>query len=65
MRILGIGVTFYWVGLQWARNQERYPEKQVCGEFQGLRITPSVYTTLGEIDFFCEAMEGVLEKGLA
>jgi selenocysteine lyase/cysteine desulfurase len=34
-------------------------------EFQGLRITPSVYTTLGEIDFFCEAMEGVLEKGLA
>ena len=34
-------------------------------EFQGLRITPSVYTTIPEIDFFCDAMEGVLEKGLA
>jgi selenocysteine lyase/cysteine desulfurase len=33
-------------------------------EFQGLRITPSVYTTLQEIDFFREAMEDVLEKGL-
>ncbi len=33
-------------------------------EFQGLRITPSVYTTLAEIDFFCEAMEGVLAKGV-
>jgi isopenicillin-N epimerase len=34
-------------------------------EFEGLRITPSVYTTLSEIDFFCEAMERVIEKGLA
>jgi selenocysteine lyase/cysteine desulfurase len=33
-------------------------------EFQGLRITPSVYTTLQEIDFFREAMEDMLEKGL-
>ena len=33
-------------------------------EFAGLRITPSVYTTLQEIDYFCDAMESVLEKGL-
>jgi selenocysteine lyase/cysteine desulfurase len=33
-------------------------------EFSGVRVSPSVYTTLGEIDLFCEAMEEVLEKGL-
>jgi len=33
-------------------------------EFEGLRVTPSVYTTLEEIDRFCEVMEGVAEKGL-
>lgn len=33
-------------------------------EFQGIRVTPSVYTTLPEIDIFCEAIEGVLKKGL-
>jgi isopenicillin-N epimerase len=34
-------------------------------EFQGLRVTPNVYTTLGEIDTFCEAVEGVARHGLA
>jgi selenocysteine lyase/cysteine desulfurase len=34
-------------------------------EFQGLRITPNVYTTLQEIDIFCEAMEEIIRKGLA
>jgi len=33
-------------------------------DFQGLRITPSVYTTLGELDRFCEAMETVVRDGL-
>jgi selenocysteine lyase/cysteine desulfurase len=33
-------------------------------EFQGLRITPSVYTTLDEVDLFAEEMERVIEKGL-
>ena len=36
----------------------------VHAEFRGLRITPSVYTTLDEIDRFSEVMEGVIEKGL-
>jgi isopenicillin-N epimerase len=36
----------------------------VHAEFEGLRITPSVYTTLEEIDRFCAAMETVIEKGL-
>lgn len=34
-------------------------------EFNGLRISPSVYTTLEELDRFVEAVEEVLEKGLS
>jgi selenocysteine lyase/cysteine desulfurase len=33
-------------------------------DFEGIRVTPNVYTTLREIDIFCEAMEGVIEDGL-
>jgi selenocysteine lyase/cysteine desulfurase len=33
-------------------------------EFRGLRITPNVYTTLKELDRFCDAMETVARKGL-
>ena len=33
-------------------------------EFQGLRITPNVYTTLGELDRFCNVMETIALKGL-
>jgi isopenicillin-N epimerase len=33
-------------------------------EFEGIRVTPSVYTTPDEVDRFCEVIEGVLEKGL-
>ena len=33
-------------------------------EFEGLRVTPNVYTTLEEIDRFCDAMETVIKKGL-
>jgi selenocysteine lyase/cysteine desulfurase len=34
-------------------------------EFEGLRVTPSVYSTLEEVDRFAEAMEDVLKNGLA
>ncbi|MEP6919567.1 MAG: aminotransferase class V-fold PLP-dependent enzyme [bacterium] len=33
-------------------------------EFQGIRITPNVYTTLGELDRFCNVMEQIAVKGL-
>lgn len=33
-------------------------------EFQGIRITPNVYTTLNELDRFCELMETIARKGL-
>jgi selenocysteine lyase/cysteine desulfurase len=33
------------------------------GEYQGLRITPNVYTTLEEIDTFSEVMEKIIRNG--
>ena len=33
-------------------------------EFEGLRVTPNVYTTLPEIDLFAEVMASVAQKGL-
>jgi selenocysteine lyase/cysteine desulfurase len=36
----------------------------VRDEYQGLRVTPNVYTSLESIDTFSTAMEEVLEKGL-
>lgn len=33
-------------------------------EFQGIRITPNVYTTLGELDRFCNVMEMIARNGL-
>jgi selenocysteine lyase/cysteine desulfurase len=33
-------------------------------EFKGIRITPNVYTTLPELDRFCEVMETISKNGL-
>ena len=33
-------------------------------EFEGLRISPNVYTTLEELDRFCNAVEAVIRDGL-
>ncbi len=33
------------------------------GEYQGLRITPNVYTTLEEVDTFADVMEKVIKAG--
>ncbi len=34
-------------------------------EFQGLRITPNLYTTLGEVDGFVAAIGEVLKHGVS
>ena len=36
----------------------------VHDEFKGIRITPNVYTTLGELNRFCDLMEQIARKGL-
>jgi selenocysteine lyase/cysteine desulfurase len=33
-------------------------------EFTGLRITPNLYTTLSELDRFCEVMAAIARNGL-
>jgi selenocysteine lyase/cysteine desulfurase len=33
-------------------------------EFEGLRVTPCVYTTSDEVDRFAEAVEQVIARGL-
>lgn len=33
-------------------------------EFSGIRITPNIFTTLPELDRFCEVMEGIARIGL-
>jgi selenocysteine lyase/cysteine desulfurase len=32
-------------------------------EFEGIRVTPNIYTTLEEIDTFCEAVEKIVRAG--
>jgi selenocysteine lyase/cysteine desulfurase len=34
-------------------------------EFAGVRVTPNVYTTPGEVDLFAEAVESILRDGIA
>lgn len=33
------------------------------GEYEALRITPNVYTTLEEVDYFAESIEKIVKKG--
>jgi len=37
---------------------------RVEGEYEGVRVTPNVYTTLGEIDTFCAAVEKAVKGEL-
>jgi isopenicillin-N epimerase len=46
------------------RRHKIFATPIVHEEFQGVRITPSVYTTLKELDRFCEVMAGIARKGL-
>ena len=39
------------------------PPAQVY-DYQGLRVTPNIYTTLEEIDTFIAAMQDALKNGL-
>ena len=47
----------------WARKRI-FTVAIVHAEFQGLRITPNVYTTVEEIDAFADEMEHVAKRGL-
>ncbi len=50
----------------WLRTEHRIINVPIVhDEFNGLRISPSVYTTLEELDRFCEAMESALAEGIS
>lgn len=46
------------------RRHKIFATPIVHEEFKGVRITPSVYTTLKELDRFSEVMSGIARKGL-
>jgi len=53
-----------------ALNQHLWSEHRIIttgikhADFEGLRVTPSVYTTLEELNRFCDIMEDVANNGL-
>lgn len=62
--------TFSVEGMQAPALSERLWEKHriltspiVHRQYQGLRITPNIYTTKGEIAMFCDAVEKILREG--
>ena len=46
-------------------NHHIFTTPIIHDEFQGIRITPNVYTTLSELDRFCAVMETIARKGLS
>ena len=48
-------------------GQARHPRHRAIGhkDFPGIRVTPNIYTTPGEIDTFGEALHRVLAEGLS
>jgi selenocysteine lyase/cysteine desulfurase len=52
------------IGSYLFQNHKIFTTPIVHEEFQGIRITPNVYTTLGELDRFCDVMELIAKRGL-
>lgn len=45
-------------------NHKIFTTPIIHEEFKGIRITPNVYTTVWELDRFCDAVERIARKGL-
>jgi selenocysteine lyase/cysteine desulfurase len=52
------------IGSYLFREHQIFTTPIVHEEFQGIRITPNVYTTLAELDRFCNVMEVIAQRGL-
>jgi selenocysteine lyase/cysteine desulfurase len=52
------------VGHLWNRYRVWTTSFNSPGEYQGLRITPNVYSTIEEIDTFTEAMTEIVKRGI-
>jgi isopenicillin-N epimerase len=51
------------VGYLWTKHRIWTTAVVLPGEYQGLRVTPNVYTTLEEIDTFGDVMEKLIKLG--
>jgi isopenicillin-N epimerase len=58
------GVDPYQIGNHLFSKHRIFTTPIAHEEFKGVRITPNVYTTLGELDRFCEVMQMIATKGL-
>jgi isopenicillin-N epimerase len=58
------GIESRKIGTYLFDNHRIFTTPIVHEEFQGIRITPNVYTTLGELDRFCNVMEKIARNGL-
>jgi selenocysteine lyase/cysteine desulfurase len=52
------------VGYLWDKHRIWTTGIVTPGEYEGLRITPNVYTTLEEIDTFADVMESIIKHGM-
>jgi selenocysteine lyase/cysteine desulfurase len=59
-----VGVDPGQIGSYLMNQHKIYTTPIIHEEFRGIRITPNVYTTLGELDRFCDVMEQIARKGL-
>jgi selenocysteine lyase/cysteine desulfurase len=63
--VVGIdGMDFAKLGGWLAARHHIVTTPMVTLEFEGLRVTPNVYTTLDEIDFFADRMVEAIRKGV-
>src|SRR5690349_23975736 len=58
------GVEPYAIGSYLFSKHHVFTTPIMHEEFKGIRITPNVYTTLGELDRFCNLMESIARNGL-
>jgi selenocysteine lyase/cysteine desulfurase len=63
--VVGIdGMDFAKLGGWLAERHHIVSTPMVTPEFEGLRVTPNVYTTLDEVDFFADRMVEAIRKGV-
>jgi selenocysteine lyase/cysteine desulfurase len=59
-----VGTDPYAIGSHLFNKHHVFTTPIMHEEFKGIRITPNVYTTLGELDRFCDLLETVARKGI-
>jgi selenocysteine lyase/cysteine desulfurase len=64
-RLIHHGPKISWSATERLRRAIVRDSKALFGQSRGIRITPNVYTTLSELDRFCDQMETIARHGLS